>query len=488
MGVRAVTTVIRFRESDWRHLQQHLLRGDGDEHGAVLLCGTHQQAGRTSLVVRDVQLALDGIDYVPGQRGYRHLTGEFVTRQVRRAKDLGLAYLAVHNHPGRGPVQFSTSDLDSHKRGYPTLRSLLGNIVGALVLSETAIAGEIWYPDGVIDPLDFATVVGDTLTDYNEQGTCQRGLLHSVDHVAYHRQSLIFGASGQRLLSQLTVGIVGLGGVGMLLAQTLGRLGVGSFILIDPDRVSLSNLSRLPEADLADAIGRWGDGPLGRFAATMGRNQPTLKINLAYRIISRANKGARIESHAADVADDEVARKLSRADFIFLAADSMMARNVVNQLAYQFLIPGLQVGSKVTLDRAGRVLDVFGAVRPFGTEPGCLDCNGLIDAARLTEESLANEEQRRNQRYVDDADIVAPSVITINAMSSGWAANDFMQFATGIGGPTFSYKFLRSRPQGRTGVHTTVQAPIHDPGCHVCSLQPQSAFARGDGWELPTRI
>lgn len=35
--------------------------------------------------------------------------------------------------------------------------------------------------------------------------------------------------------------------------------------------------------------------------------------------------------------------------------------------------------------------------------------------------------QLANQRYVDDPDVHAPSVMTLNNMATGWATNDFMQ-------------------------------------------------------------
>ena len=49
----------------------------------------------------------------------------------------------------------------------------------------------------------------------------------------------------------------------------------------------------------------------------------------------------------------------------------------------------------------------------------CLSCNGLIDPVRLSEEALGDPEQLANQRYVDDPDVQAPSVITINDMGTG---------------------------------------------------------------------
>ena len=58
----------------------------------------------------------------------------------------------------------------------------------------------------------------------------------------------LFGDSGQAVLREARVGIIGLGGVGILLAEYLGRLGVGHFVRIDPERVAPSNLPRLPGA------------------------------------------------------------------------------------------------------------------------------------------------------------------------------------------------------------------------------------------------
>ncbi len=190
-----------------------------------------------------------------------------------------------------------------------------------------------------------------------------------------------------------------------------------------------------------------------------------------------------------DIADDPTARRLRSCDFIFLAADTMLARDVVNQIAYQYLIPTLQVGSKVVVDRAtGTVTDVFGVVRSLGAAPGCLRCNGLVNVAKLSEEALATDEQRRNQRYVDDPDIDAPSVITLNAMSVGWAVNDFMHYATGLGRPPTGFRILRSRPVIPGAPQLTLQEPDADPSCHVCGDNSYSAQSRGDSLELPTRI
>lgn len=478
---------LRFRQADWDRLVAHLLRGDHDEHGAAVLCGLSRSDGRMRLLVREVVLAADGVDYVPGVRGYRHLDGEFVTKQLRRAKDLSMAYLAAHNHGGDHEVSFSRDDLDSHERAYPTLLAVNGEAVGGLVLARGALAGDVWLPTGDREPIHLTTIVGDKLTQLIAGPAVSNGQPSDAVDPTRTRQALIFGADGQRLLERQTVGVVGAGGVGMLVIQALARLGVGRFVIIDPDVVSMSNLSRLPEVRKKDAIGRF-EGPVGRLLAALGIGGQKTKVAVARRIVLGANPRAQVIALQRDVADNDVARQLRDCDFMFLAADTMLARDIVNQIAYQYLIPTLQIGSKVQVERnTGRVVDTFGVVRSLGTSPGCLRCNGLIDVGRLTEEALGDVQQRKNQRYVDEPGLEAPSVITINAMSVGWAVNDFMHYTTGLSRPSFGYRILRTRPVSG-GPQLTVQHPDVDVNCHVCGIGAHSALSRGDSIDLPTRM
>lgn len=142
-------------------LDEHLFPGDRDEHGAVVLAGVAETAHEVRLLAREVRLAKDGYDYVPGKRGYRMLRAEFITHQVLHARDEHLVYLAVHNHGGIDEVAFSHDDMRSHERGYPTLLQIVGGMsVGALVFAKNAVAGDIWRPDRSRVPLARTIVVG----------------------------------------------------------------------------------------------------------------------------------------------------------------------------------------------------------------------------------------------------------------------------------------------------------------------------------------
>ncbi len=476
---------LRARESDWSALMSHLFPGDGDEHGAVLLCGSVMTPSGTRLLLRELVLAVDGQDYVPGTRGYRHLTGEFVTAQVRRAKDQRLVYLAVHNHGGSDSVDFSQPDLDSHERAYPTLLDLTARPVGALVCAKRAVAGDIWLPGGVRTSLERVDVVGSRRSIL----TPARQRPSTRVNERYDRQSLLFGAEGQEFLASTRVVVVGVGGVGMLLVQYLARLGVGHIVVVDPDRVEPSNLARLPEATRLDAMEFMDRKSMPQRVRRFARRLAAPKVRVARRIARRANPEITLVPIVGDIADERVAALAKDADFVFLAADTMLARDVVNQLSYQYIIPTLQVGSKVVVDpSSGSVVDTFAVVRHVGLAPGCLRCAGLIDPVRLSEEALGDPEQVRRQRYVDDPDVQAPSVITINALGSGFAANDFMLHAVGLGGADPAHRLLRNRPVGQDGAHVTIVEPSPRRGCPVCSSESYSALSRGDDLDLPTRV
>ena len=61
---------------------------------------------------------------------------------------------------------------------------------------------------------------------------------------AFSRSALLFGEDNIQSLSEKTVAVFGLGGVGGNACEALVRAGVGKLLLIDSDRVSESNLNR----------------------------------------------------------------------------------------------------------------------------------------------------------------------------------------------------------------------------------------------------
>lgn len=433
-------------------LISHLFPGDNDEHGAILRAGVVRTGESLRLLVRHVEPAQFGTDYVRGQYGYRALAPTFIHRQIMSCRNAGLAYLAVHNHRSDQHVDFSGIDMESHERGYPALLDIGRGIpVGALVYGHRSVAADIWLPNGSRRSLGTYRVVGRSINRlYSDQ---HRQTAADTEH---DRQIRMFGASGQHLLAASKVAVVGLGGVGSLVVEYLARLGVGTIFMIDPDPIEDTNLSRVVGATRADV------------------EAGLLKTQIAIRHARELALDAVLRPVARDVASATVARKLRDCDFIFLAADSMRARLVVNALAHQYLIPAVQLGAKVRPGPAGDLDDAMSAVRHIRPASGCLWCNGLIDATQLAIEAKSDAE-RKDQAYgVREPD---PSVITLNAVAASHAVNDFLfDFLNLRGEPTSPYRHMHF-------LNDVIQDvfPRSDPHCPECVRR----FAMGDALELP---
>jgi molybdopterin/thiamine biosynthesis adenylyltransferase len=83
---------------------------------------------------------------------------------------------------------------------------------------------------------------------------------------------------------------------------------------------------------------------------------------------------ATLIAYAAD------ARRVADADFAFLATDSILSRYAFNLICHQYLVPGVQVGAKVSADAQGSVSLVHVMERPLTFSGACLDCMGVIPA------------------------------------------------------------------------------------------------------------
>ena len=330
-------------------LEKHLFPGDGDEHGAVIGASVVETVDGCRLLVKRLFLAEDGADYVPGIHGYRMLTAEFVRRCAVFCADEGLAYMAVHNHGGSDTVSFSDTDLASHRRGYPAIVDILnGPPAGGLVFARRAVAGDIWLSADQQTVLDRAVIVGRSQSSWYPSPRKS-----SAAGPQYDRQVRLFGERGQETLAAQKVAVIGTGGAGSLINEYLARLGVGHIIAVDYDRLDETNYPRVVGARPKD-LNPW---PHSGFLARLLRRLPSHKVAIARRVAREANPKIRYEAIVGDVTEPGVVERLVDCDAIFLAADTMQARLVVNALCHQFLIPTLQVGAKVVNDPSGNILN-----------------------------------------------------------------------------------------------------------------------------------
>jgi hypothetical protein len=459
-----MSTSARISQIDHERLLAHLFHGD-DEHAAFLYAGRMDApGGDTRLLIRDVVPVPDE-QFGPSDRGgYRQVAAPAVARAAMHCEERGLHLLWAHSHPSATDhVAFSRPDLVTHQRAHPGLITLSGGTaITSLVFGRNAVAGEVWHPEGFVEPLSHLDVVG---------ARCQRltAAPRPVGRAGtrFARQVLMFGPAGQRALREMTVAVLGAGGGGSLLIQGLAHLGVGRIMIIDFDVVSISNLSRIVGATPADARRR------------------RLKVDVMRRLVANIDRSIVVEAIVGDIGYTAEARRIAEADFLFGATDTMTARFALNAISHTFLVPAIQVGAKIVADpTTGQVELAYAMERPIDFSGGCLECAGAIDAAALHAEQL-NAEARTAQRYVDEpnAPIVDPSVISLNSLATSMALTDFQLAATGVApiGARLTHR-----------VHHALERVVRErnvgvrSGCRWCDRRAEhSLLGAGDSAPLP---
>ncbi|MCK6441804.1 HesA/MoeB/ThiF family protein [Elstera cyanobacteriorum] len=127
----------------------------------------------------------------------------------------------------------------------------------------------------------------------------------------YSRHLLLkeIGGPGQATLGRATVAVIGAGGIGSPALLYLAAAGVGRLILIDDDRVDLSNLNR----QIAHSTARVG----------------ALKVESAAEALRALNPGVTLTLHAERATEASIDRLLAGADAVIDGSDSFDTRRLV---------------------------------------------------------------------------------------------------------------------------------------------------------------
>ena len=179
----------------------------------------------------------------------------------------------------------------------------------------------------------------------------------------HDRQSFL-GAKSEGMLLRAKIGIVGLGGGGSHVVQQLAHIGVGNFVVIDPDIIEDTNLNRLVGGTLLDVKSK------------------ASKIGIAVRVIQGVVYNANIAAYAQPW--QEVADALKGCDVIIGGLDSVTAKDELDRFCRRFLIPYIDMGMDVH-EVGGRYL-IAGQVVLVTPGSPCLRCMGIV-----TEEALNGE-------------------------------------------------------------------------------------------------
>lgn len=208
------------------------------------------------------------------------------------------------------------------------------------------------------------------------------------------RQSFL-GLESPALLKAATLGIVGLGGGGSHVVQQAAHVGIGGYVLVDPDDIDETNTNRLVGGTLADVYRRPARfAVLRRLVRYLNRlaggtldhiDIEPAKVGIGARVVRGLNPRARII--AVHQRWQKATEALRSADVIVGALDSFRERDELERFARRYLIPYIDLGMDVHC-LSGRTGSLVSGQVILSTPGGpCLRCCGLVTEERLREEA-----------------------------------------------------------------------------------------------------
>ncbi|MEM0366705.1 MAG: HesA/MoeB/ThiF family protein [Acidilobaceae archaeon] len=180
--------------------------------------------------------------------------------------------------------------------------------------------------------------------------------LDKIDLVRYSRQLPLLGAWGQVKLLESKVAVVGLGGLGSIIAMYLAALGVGKLIIVDYDVVGVDNLNRQI---------LYNTGDVGK-----------PKALVAMERLKSLNPLVEIEAYNTKVTRDNVDSILRDADIIVDGLDDWYTRLVLDEYAWEKNKPYVHAAvdgyyGQVTVILSGKTTCLACITPKPIPEPGC---------------------------------------------------------------------------------------------------------------------
>jgi molybdopterin/thiamine biosynthesis adenylyltransferase len=348
-------------------LRAHLIRQDGDEDLAFALWSPSVGAERLTALLHTVVLPEEGDREVHGNVSFNR---QYFERACRLALAEGLGIAFLHSHPYPGWQGMSWDDVVAEQRRLAGPASALTGLplVGLTIGSDGAWSARFWEHEGGRSYerhwCAIVRVVGTRLGVTYAAEVLPRPAFQDM----FRRTVSVWGPDAHANLARLRVGIVGLGSVGALVGETLARMGLTRFALIDFDHVEPHNLDRLVTATATD---------IGRLKVDVARDR-ILAVATAQSVDVRAVPFSVVEEAGYRGALD--------CDVLFCCVDRPRARHVLNHMAYGHLIPVIDGGIAVRFKQQ-RFSGVDWQVQTVGPGRPCLECLQTYDQADVSTEA-----------------------------------------------------------------------------------------------------
>jgi hypothetical protein len=385
--------------------------------GVLLARAVATDSGDLRVLVHDMCLVPDHA-YAVREADGLEITSDGYVPPLRLAAESGSLAIWMHTHPGRGAsVQPSHRDRVVDQQLADLFRIRSGSdLYGALIVSIGELSDGLRFmchlddDAGRVHHVDRLLTVGSQLMLVESDGATQSPVPEIFD-----RNVRAFGGGVQNTLSNLRVAVVGCGGTGSCVAEQLVRLGVRDLVLMDPELLSESNLSRVYGSEAND-VGRPKVDVVGEHLRKIA---PELLVDSVRGMVTR----------------EAVARRLIGVDMVFGCTDDNAGRLVLSRLSTYMMVPLIDCGVLLSSADDGRLLGIDGRITLMYPGAACLVCRGRVDLQRAASEVLTPDERIRRvgEGYAPALRGSEPAVVAFTSLVAASAVAELLNLLIGYG-------------------------------------------------------
>lgn len=403
--------LIRFKGGQFKYLRKRLLMDLSKEYFAVLLAKTVKVKDYYIIKIFDIR---SPSAYHRQGKFTLELKKEFVysvLQELLNRIDVD-TLIDVHTHPFcTSTVSFSEIDNADEIAFFKFLTSKFqGLTYGSVVLSQQEYSARIWSWDNIHQVLPKTALIQ---TQTSSESIPSSDFSSRVDEEYvintleqkdgfFNRNVLVFNLETMRtMLSNQMITIVGIGGLGSIIAEHLVHMGFHCINLIDPDRLEMPNMNRIVGAYYKDAL----------------KNKP--KVQVVKRHLKKINPHASIQAYISDIHEKRMEMVIALSTWLIVATDNHSSRLKTQELSIKYFVPLISAGVNISIEQ-GKVKDISGEV--ITARPGdylCLNCLKRINPMKVAHEMHPDKKFRQelvSRGYVPHNDIKEPAVKTLNSI------------------------------------------------------------------------
>ncbi len=354
-------------EAAKHHLLQHYSAGHVQEELCFGLWRQSTGATRKTAILYQILLPNPSERNLHGNASFEPHYLSRVVREARR-QNAGVAFL--HSHPTSGWQDMSSDDIVAERDVISYPARITGKpLVGLTIGSDGFWSARWWENDRNGVTRHWCGKVRVVRKKKYELYRRPQPMRSNDWSNRLRRTEDSWGEQFQRTLEELEVGIVGIGSVGCIAAESIARIGVGSITLIDGDCLEEHNLDRLLYGS-ANKLGR-------------------LKVDIAAEALQEhaTNRTFRCLRVAEGIQNEKAYRAALDCDIILSCVDGPVGRDVLNYIAQAHLIPVVDTG--VAVEAFQNPKKFFGAhwrAHVVTPEHQCLRCAGQYNSGDVVAE------------------------------------------------------------------------------------------------------